>query len=177
METYQFLSLLIAVIGSAGGVCYYLGYRLGHYEGELKVLRNDLSILHNDFGRAIKLLASQFGGQLTLTSKIISLLHKHKTLDDRELSEVMSTYTSLAAARIEDVISRAETKSNPITKEEAQRLREYIKKARQGIFFSAEEVKDYNKIVEKIAQENGPEVWPLEFLGAFLTGLFQTTEK
>lgn len=158
---WQFVGIIVTVIGSAVGLSYWFGRHFERLQSGLGVLR------------------VQVDSHLTLLGTLIRILHKRKALNDEEFREILTSYTNMAAAKFSPFIDRELCGENPLTHEETQRLSLYINKARRGEFFTPAEVEDYNALVRKLEQDrpNDPGVWPLVALGAFLLGLFLASQK
>lgn len=114
----------------------------------------------------IEQVRTQSNGHITLTGSLIAALNREGGLTRPEVTALLASYTDLAKVYI--------IPNNPISPEEHARLNSYIERARQGGFFSAEDVLDYQAIVRKLEEEKPKDraVWSLVALGAFLVGLF-----
>jgi hypothetical protein len=158
---WQFVGIILTVIGSAVVLAYRFGRQFERLQSALGVLRTEVD------------------GQLTLLGTLIRILHKRKALDDDEFREVLTSYSRMATAKVPAFIERELHGQNPLNREEAQRLSLYINKARQGEFFTSDEVEDYTSLVRRLEQDrpNDPGVWPLVALGAFLLGLFLASQR
>lgn len=155
MDTISLLTLIglgLTFVGAIIGVPWYLGRKLTRVENGLALQ-----------GRTIN-------GLLGLIGQMIEIMHKRASLNDDELRQLISGYTAMA---------QVPSHASPLTPDESQRLNSYLTKARNGDFFTADEVEDYNSLVRKLEQEkkNDPGVWPLVALGAFLFGLFVASQK
>lgn len=95
------------------------------------------------------------------------------------LDRRIDNYAKMASKGTEAAIERPSSQTNPLTPEEASRLRNYIAKARRGEYFTPAEVEDYNQMVQRMESErpNDPGIWPLLAIGAFLAGLFSGSRK
>jgi hypothetical protein len=158
---WQFVGIIVTVIVSAVGLAYWFGRRFERLQSGLDAVR------------------TQVDSHLTLLGSLIRILHRRKALDDMELSEILTIYSTMATAKMPAFIERELHSQNPLTDEEARRLNSYINKAQQGEFFTSDEVEDYNALVRRIEQDrpNDASVWPLVALGAFLLGLFLASRK
>jgi len=158
---WQFVGIIVTVIVSAVGLGYWFGRRFERLQSGLDAVR------------------TQVDSHLTLLGTLIRILHKRKALDDMELSEILTSYSTMAIAKMPAFIERELHSDNPLTPEEIRRLNSYITKANRGEFFTSAEVAEYNALVKKLEQDrpNDPGVWPLIALGAFLLGLFLASQK
>lgn len=156
IEIITLLGVLVAIIG----VPWYLRglfakseVRVGRVEQKLNELIRSSNTLNN------------------LSGTLIHLLHDKKIMDDDDFKNILGSYTK--------ALDVQEISPNPLSPEELDRLNYYIRKAKNGDFFSAEEVEDYNALVSQLNKERGddPNVWPLVALGAFLLGLFLASQS
>ncbi len=153
--------LFLTVLVSAVGLAYWLGRR---FEG----IRSSLAALHK-----------QVNNHLVLLGTLTRILHRRKALDDQEFQEIIASYSSVTASETAPLISEELRRQNPLTREEVERLDNYMKRAQSGYFFTPDEVRDYNELVATLERDrpNDPSVWPLVALGAFLLGLFIGSQK
>lgn len=160
--------IIVTVLVSAVGLAYWFGRRVERVERRFERVEGGLDMLR-----------AQLESQLTLIGSLIRILHKRKALDDEEFREIFVAYSKMATARSSPFMEQELRAENPLTREEALRLNSYINKARQGDFFTSEEVEDYNALVRKLEQDrpNDPGVWPLIALGAFLLGLYLAPQE
>lgn len=142
----------LGVLVAIVGIPWYLGRKLTRVE------------------HALALQGRTTNGLLALLGQLLQIMHKRQALSDNEFQQLIRSYTDMA---------QVPSHASPLTPDENQRLNSYLAKARNGDFFTAAEVEDYNSLVRKVEQEkkNDPSVWPLVALGAFLFGLFVASQK
>ncbi len=69
----------------------------------------------------------------------------------------MSAYATMAARASEVVLSQELANANPLTRDEAHRLNDYVRRAERGEPFAPEEVENYNATVNPpVLQETLP---------------------
>lgn len=106
-------------------------------------------------------------GTLHLFGSLITLLGRKAVLTEDE-KEDLTTSVSRLMGGVEAM------GANPLSPEEMERLRSYVIRAEtKGGPFTAEEVRDYMRLVKKLEAEkpDDPSVYVLLALGAFLLGL------
>ena len=159
MDIIQILTL-VGVIVAIIGVPWYLRGRFAKLDNRLTSVENKL----NELIRSNNTLNN-------LSGTLIHLLHDKKIMDDDDFKSILGSYTK--------ALNVQEISPNPLSPEELDRLNSYIRKAKSGDFFSADEVEDYNALVQELNKERGddPNVWPLVALGAFLLGLFLASQS
>lgn len=161
---------------------FLIGRRFGSLEQEQRSLRKDLQTdlrnLRNDLQTWATMVSNQMKGILGLQGITIGMINSRQPLSAEELRKLHEEYSKLATAGIETFVDRWKETGSPLTNDEAERLKYYINKARQGSFFSPQEVEEYRNIVNKVEREHptDPGVWPLIALGAFLFGLFVASQ-
>ena len=91
----------------------------------------------------------------------------------------MGQFTYRMAQSTESLVDCLARTMNPFTPAEAQRFRELMDKARDGVFFTWGEVQEYDGLINKVQVDhpNDPRIWPLINLGAFLLGLYPGHRK
>ena len=156
IEIITLIGVLVAIIG----VPWYLRGRFAKLE--MRVGRVELKL--NELIRSSNTLNN-------LSGTLIHLLHNKGIMDDDDFKTILGSYTK--------ALDVQEISPNPLSPEELDRLNSYIRKAKSGEFFSADEVEDYNTLVSELNKERGddPSVWPLIALGAFLLGLFLASKS
>ena len=173
---------LVGVVVAIVGVPWYLRGRLAKLEAhvvqtEAKSESRMARIEANSESRMVRIetklneLIRSSNTLNNLSGTLVHLLHEKKIMDDDDFSRVLGAYT--------EALDIHEISPNPISPEEVGRLNSYIRKARNGEFFSSDEVQDYNALVSELNREKGddPNVWPLVALGAFLLGLFLASQS
>ena len=162
------LSGIVAVLAAIVAATVFILSRFSRLERRV----DNLEVSTRVIGGLVRDLLALVGG-------MIQVLHAKQVLSEDEYRGMFDTYIQMASGSVDAELDRLSAEANPLTREEADKLRYYIAKARRTEFFTVQEVEDYNRIVHRIEAErpNDPGVWPLLAIGAFLFGLFLARRK
>lgn len=132
-----------------------------------------------DLAAGVNGLNRQLASMMGLLPTAFSFLHRRKTITDEEYHESMGQFMGRMAQSTESLVDYLARTLNPFTSAEAQRFRELVNKARNGVFFTWEEVQEYDGLINKVQAEHPDDsrIWPLTSLGAFLLGLYPGQRK
>ena len=119
IEIITLIGVLVAIIG----VPWYLRGRFAKLE--MRVGRVELKL--NELIRSSNTLNN-------LSGTLIHLLHNKGIMDDDDFKTILGSYTK--------ALDVQEISPNPLSPEELDRLNSYIRKAKSGEFFSADEVQN-----------------------------------
>lgn len=166
---------VIAILVAVTAATTYIHARLSRLDRRI----DDLDRRIDDLVASVQVIGGQVRDLLALFGRVIRILHTKNVMSDEEFHDMFATYAEMASKGTEAAIERLSPQANPLTPEEADRLRYYIAKARRGEYFTQAEVEDYNQIVQRMESErpNDPGIWPLLAIGAFLLGLFSGSRK
>ena len=162
------VSVLASIGVTLGTAFYFLGRRFERVEQRLSNVQ-----------RALTGLNGMFRGHTTLAGTIVSVLYRRQALTPEELAQVLSAQGEIANVAASALLAIEIGGANPLMVQDAQRLRAYVDKARRGEFFAREEVQDYQSLVSLLERERSgdPAIWALAALGAFLLGLFLSSQR
>ncbi len=140
MGIIEIIGLIVAVLASLGAI---IGIPW-HFRGRFANIESKM----NEVIRTNNTLAE-------LSGSLVELLLKNKVLRDEDSKEI--TKVLVRSLNVKEI------SPNPITREDRERLNDYIRKAQQGGNFTAEEVEDYDDIVSELQHErpDDPNIWPL----------------
>ena len=167
--------LVLALISTA----WFLRGRLERLEANLGSRLDRVESRLGDLAAGVNGLNGQLTSMMGLLPTAFSFLHRSKTITDEEYHESMGQFTYRMAQSTESLVDCLARTMNPFTPAEAQRFRELMDKARDGVFFTWGEVQEYDGLINKVQVDhpNDPRIWPLIKLGAFLLGLYPGHRK
>ena len=160
------VAILVAVVGAT----VYLHTRFSRIDRHFSSLERRI----DNVDAAVRVIGGQVRDLLVLVGRMAQILHTKQVMSDDEFHDMFASYAGMASRGTDAAIERLSAQANPLTLQEADRLRNYISKARRGEYFTPSEVEDYNELVQRMEAErpNDPGIWPLLAIGAFLLGLF-----
>lgn len=184
VELWQFVVGIVAVIATVATVAWRLSASLEQLAARLGAVDTKLSARIDSVEARLterisrlegntRALIDQMNGQLRLISFMITAQHRRQALTGEELSEAFQSYGNLLE-KARGVLALERTHLNPLSREEVQRLEDYIDQAQAGRIFTREQAEDYNFLVRKLERERpeDPNLWPLLVFGGFLLGLY-----
>ena len=156
-----------------------LGGRLERSEANLGGRLDRVESRLGDLAAGVNGLNRQLASMMGLLPAAFSFLHRSKAITDEEYHESVGQFVGQMAQSTESLVDYLARTLNPFTPAEAQRFRELVDKARDGVFFTWEEVEEYDGLINKVQAEHpdDPRIWPLINLGAFLLGLYPGQRK
>ena len=167
--------IILALISTA----WFLRGRLERSEANLGSRLERVESRLGDLAAGVSGLNRQMTSMMGLLPTAFSFLHRSKAITDEEYHESMGQFLGRMSQSTESLVDYLARTLNPFTPAEAQRFRELMDKARNGEFFSWEEVEAYDGLINKVQAEHpdDPRIWPLVALGAFLLGLYPGRRK
>lgn len=119
-------------------------------------------------------LSQQVVALTTLMSLVFTYFHRSNIITDEEYRENMGQFTaniSLGSSHLVDYLIQG---TNPLSSDEAHRLKELVDRAGRGEIFLRPEVREYKTLIAKVKRDHpyDPRVWQLVTLGTLMSGVY-----
>ena len=151
--------LILALISTA----WFLRGRLERLEASLGGRLDRVESQLGDLAAGVNGLNRQLTSMSGLLPTAFSYLHRSKAITDEGYHEPMAQFVGRMSQSTESLVDYLARTLNPFTPAEAQRFRELVDKTRNEVFFTWEEVQEYDGLINKVQAEHpdDPRLWPL----------------
>lgn len=161
------IGTFVATIVAIAAALLWLFKRFNRIERRFDRTDNEIGLLNLSLAQ----LQSQSRSQFKVIVPLIAALVESETLDKKAAITMMGNLIPEEPMATE--LARFKSESNPLTKQELEKLKNYVNRARHGDILSESEATDFYNLADKLAAESRSEgAWLIFLLASFLFGLW-----
>jgi hypothetical protein len=156
-------------------------------ENDINSIKNDIESIKNDVGnmgetrtihdQLIKSQQAAFSVYVEAFASLIATLSKSNAIKKEDLISILSKTS--ADSMNKTLQSIAGGTGNPVSAEEAERLRQYVERARANLNFTQWEAQDFYNLSQRVSQDRSQDegAWGILLLAAFIFALYVLSKK